>query len=114
MVLEGCRVLLVLFNAVQGDFSAYVVNYIHVALRLCDAVLALDVVIAVVAEVIEYVIGVCRSGVLGESHTTGHVRSEPDLVIQHAASADYLERRLDGVVRVLAVSLHDVAQEAEA
>ena len=104
----------VLFHAVEGDFGCNVVNCFLGLFCLSEtAVVLLDIVKTIVAVVVEDVVGVCSGCILGESDTTGHIRSEPDLVEEHRTCTDDFKGCLDGVVGVLAVCLDHVGEVSE-
>ena len=83
----------------------------------CDtaesAVPVVDDVDRVVDVILEDVVGVGCSCVLGESDSSGHVSAEVDLVVDDGSEGDGLEDCAGGVVRVDTVGLYHIVEESE-
>jgi len=84
VILKQGRVGLVLLDAVQGDLCGQILGNIDgLGCLIKSSILVVGIVYTVVGEVVQDIVGVGCSGVLGESDTSGHVASQPDLVVEH-------------------------------
>ncbi|VVB67086.1 Uncharacterised protein [uncultured archaeon] len=103
-----------MLHAVGVDLSGQLLGEIDGLGGLGEsAVLVHGKVDAVVAEVVQDIVGVGCSGVLGESDTAGHVASQPDLVVEHRACSDHVQGNLHWISSGDPGGLDHVCHESE-